>query len=411
MYLHIIGEASPGNHYLVRFQDRLVWVVVLERGAGYCTINIKGLELQETSCHTAEAARIDDIFESAFERDRPLPCGLNKYPLHCLTPADACLISAFSDARNVLTGVIDNPSSTEMTMNAFLKSLVWILLKYVNQMKKKNEAEKNANKSVKKDLSVVSKNEKHELMEMKLNQNSNFNGHIPEVETRKAPLAPLVPDFVDDTRSPTPPPVFNKKPNMSVDSWGSIDSFVDSLFSDDGNQKKTKKKHKKEEKPKLPAVQPPARKQSPDIEDLFDDFDMGLPAYDVTKPKPYTQNKFTNSKTTKKFSNSIFRPQTNIAGSPDFKSPYSSQMSMPKAWRELPLDNSQVSRLLSKFPRDWYKYVLSCLDWFNEDQPKEKIIQEVMMDDTLLNAYAQLTMACYSIFDSQGMFFSNSSLY
>ena len=55
--LLFVGEPQVGNHYLMRYQDRMVWVNVLERGAAYCTVSVKGLELQETSCHTAEAAR------------------------------------------------------------------------------------------------------------------------------------------------------------------------------------------------------------------------------------------------------------------------------------------------------------------------------------------------------------------
>ena len=43
---------------------------VLEKGHGFLTFNIKGLELQETSCHSLEATRIDDIFDATFERKR-----------------------------------------------------------------------------------------------------------------------------------------------------------------------------------------------------------------------------------------------------------------------------------------------------------------------------------------------------
>ncbi|PNI83662.1 PCNX4 isoform 11, partial [Pan troglodytes] len=54
-----LGLLLPGSHYLGRFQDRLIWIMILECGYTYCSINIKGLELQETSCHTAEARRVD----------------------------------------------------------------------------------------------------------------------------------------------------------------------------------------------------------------------------------------------------------------------------------------------------------------------------------------------------------------
>ena len=51
-HVHVPGEPTPGRHFLIRFQDRLVWIQVLEQGHGYCTVSVKGLELQETSCHT-----------------------------------------------------------------------------------------------------------------------------------------------------------------------------------------------------------------------------------------------------------------------------------------------------------------------------------------------------------------------
>ncbi|WAR18991.1 PCX4-like protein [Mya arenaria] len=391
-----IGEASAGNHYLVRFQDRLVWVVILERGTGYCTINVKGLELQETSCHTVEAARIDDIFETALEPREGCHTSfgkLNEYPLHTLTPVDACYLDAYSDARNVLTGIIDNPSASEETMKAFLRSLLWVLLKYVKN--NKNKVMKNAKgESMIKELSFVTRTEKHELKE--LNSNNNMRNTSVQKQSNRTALPPLIPDFMQERRSPSPPvvtKVTNKQKKMAS-SWGSLDSFTDSIFSDDGTT--IQKKPSKPPRPLHQSTQ--SRTKSPDIEDMLDELDMGLPAYDVTKPKPQMQNKFS----TKSFGNTIYKPQTNLAGSPDFKSPYSSQLSLPKEWRELPLDNSQVSRLVAKFPTDWFKHVLSCLDLGSEKESREKVLKDVMADDALHNCYAQLTMACYSIFESQG---------
>lgn len=42
-YFLCLGSLSPGSHFLGRFQDRMVWIMILERGYGYCTINIKVL--------------------------------------------------------------------------------------------------------------------------------------------------------------------------------------------------------------------------------------------------------------------------------------------------------------------------------------------------------------------------------
>lgn len=36
-----VGSLAPGSHFLGRFQDRMVWITILERGYGYCTVNLK----------------------------------------------------------------------------------------------------------------------------------------------------------------------------------------------------------------------------------------------------------------------------------------------------------------------------------------------------------------------------------
>uniref|UniRef100_A0A3P8U5P9 Pecanex-like protein n=1 Tax=Amphiprion percula TaxID=161767 RepID=A0A3P8U5P9_AMPPE len=86
-----LGSLAPGSHFLGRFQDRMVWIMILERGYGYCTVNIKGLELQETSCHTVEARRVDEVFEAAFERPERLGFtqGFNLHWGNALTPCAA----------------------------------------------------------------------------------------------------------------------------------------------------------------------------------------------------------------------------------------------------------------------------------------------------------------------------------
>lgn len=49
-----VGTLAPGSHFLVRFQDRMVWITILEKGYGYCTVNIKvpypcvGLTISQT---------------------------------------------------------------------------------------------------------------------------------------------------------------------------------------------------------------------------------------------------------------------------------------------------------------------------------------------------------------------------
>ncbi|KAK3580880.1 hypothetical protein CHS0354_032942 [Potamilus streckersoni] len=418
-----LGEPNPGNHYLARFQDRLVWIQILERGAGYCCVSIKGLELQETSCHTAEAARIDEIFEAAFEKDGGSPLGsLNPYPLHTLTSVDAAYLKTYSDAKNVLTGIIDNPNSVPMTMDAFLKSLVWVLLHYVNEMKRK-EAKINKEKSkVSTDLLISSKAEKHELKEANFNKTSQ--ALVEKVKPKLEPVQPLVPiveilDSTDRTFSPLPP--IGNANLKRKSSWGSLDSFTESIFSDSGDERS-----KKKGKPKVsdsgdsyygPLVVSKGNsplKKSKDIDDLFQELDLGLPAVNVTKSKEIFEANARIQQShgyKQSYGSAIYKPQTNLAGSPDFKCPFSVHMSLPKSWREIPLDQGQVSRQLGKFPQDWFKYVLSTLDWSAFGNPSHDVVSQVTQDEILLKCYAQLIMACYSIYDAQGGFGGAHFLY
>lgn len=40
-FFSCLGLSLPGSHYLCRFQDRLMWILVLEKGFTYCGVNIK----------------------------------------------------------------------------------------------------------------------------------------------------------------------------------------------------------------------------------------------------------------------------------------------------------------------------------------------------------------------------------
>ena len=375
----ISGEAFVGNHYLVRFQDRLVWIMILERGAGYCTISVKGLELQETSCHTTEAARLDDIYEEAFPEKLGC-CPLNQYPLHTLTLMGIEPVKTYSDARNVLTGIIDQPGSFDIVMSSFIKSLVWVFLHHANKLKIQ-EQQKNQEKGNSKSGSE---------------NNNNLSGRISKASLQHNDQAVIALETYAGRPS-------SSKQNKMNSSWGSLDSFADSIFSEDEftDRKNVTTKKQEPKKPKSPGFGAPAKNASKfddDIEDLMNDFELGLPALDKNKKTPAmgTVSKIDSKKT----SNGIFKPMTNLAGSPDFKCSHSVHVSLPQKWRELPLEPSQVSRYMGKFPKDWFRYVLGTLDWSGVKGPVSQVKEQVANDDVLVNCYSQLVMACYSIFDT-----------
>ena len=155
---------TKSDFMLVRYQDRLIVVQILERGYKYCTLIARGLELQETSCHTVEAARVDDIFEDVFTKDRTSACGINPYPLHTLTPLNCLVVETYSDAHNVLTGVIDQPENIQKQSVNFMKCLVWVLLNH--------QKDEKANDG--KDSSVLENTEGLETSEVTEFKDDNF---------------------------------------------------------------------------------------------------------------------------------------------------------------------------------------------------------------------------------------------
>ena len=138
-------SATPGTYLLLRFEDRLSVVTFLEHGYGHCALAIKCLELQETSCHSIEATRIDNIFEDAYNPGST-SCPkfwFNTHFSNTLQPVDSEVIKVYSDAHNVLTGIIDQPSSLSHFPDNLIKCIVWVFYHHFTQ------AAANKQKSVK----------------------------------------------------------------------------------------------------------------------------------------------------------------------------------------------------------------------------------------------------------------------
>lgn len=122
----VAGSVLAGNQYVLRFEDRMIWLQVLEHGHNYVTIVMKGLELQETSCHTIEAAELDVLFEEAFNFVNRKRC-INTRCYNCVTPLDSVIVRSYSDTKNVLTGVIDSPVTLNSIPEIFPKVLSLML--------------------------------------------------------------------------------------------------------------------------------------------------------------------------------------------------------------------------------------------------------------------------------------------
>ena len=86
-----------------------------------------GLELQETSCHSLEVTRIDDIFQETFERNS----ALNYFAFHTLTPLLSLPVSMYSSSKNILTGIIESPDTLILISKVFSKTLIWYYVKTI----------------------------------------------------------------------------------------------------------------------------------------------------------------------------------------------------------------------------------------------------------------------------------------
>ena len=119
----IIPQA--GDQILFRFQDRIVWASILEVGSTFFTVTFQGLELQETSCHTVEATKLDDLFEFSVS-----PAIFNPLPFHTLQHIETVTIVTYSDAKNVMTGIIDQPDNLNRLSDRLIKCLIWVMSEF-----------------------------------------------------------------------------------------------------------------------------------------------------------------------------------------------------------------------------------------------------------------------------------------
>uniref|UniRef100_A0A8D2AMA4 Pecanex-like protein n=1 Tax=Sciurus vulgaris TaxID=55149 RepID=A0A8D2AMA4_SCIVU len=334
-----LGLLLPGSHYLGRFQDRLIWIMILERGYTYCCVNIKGLELQETSCHTAEAQRVDEVFDSAFEPEEYTKvCSLNEHFGNVLTPCTVLPVKLYSDARNVLSGIIDSHENLKEFKGDLVKVLVWILIQYCAKRPSMQE-----------------------------------NIHNCESK-RETPLVILpASNTSPHTKSPEDTDSLNSE---TFDDWSD-----DNIFDDEPSIKK------KEEKPQLKDFEGtnlpiPGSVDSQRVGDhstgtvaensLYKAVMLGYPAVDKGK-------------------------QEDMACVPlmDFTCSHSHLLSLPEEWRSNLMPNSTMKELSSLFPEDWYLFVLRQLKCFHSEEKASTLLEEIAKDKVLKDFYVQTVMTCY----------------
>ncbi|XP_046503587.1 pecanex-like protein 4 isoform X1 [Equus quagga] len=344
-----LGLLLPGSHYLGRFQDRLIWIMILEHGYTYCCINIKGLELQETSCHTAEARKVDEVFEGAFEQEEyTRVCSISEHFGNVLTPCTILPVKLYSDARNVLSGIIDSHDNLKEFKGDLVKVLVWILVRYCSRR-------------------------------------SSMQENVQKIENKGKASLIILPDLntSPQTQSPEDTGSLNSE---TLDDWSD-----DNVFDDE-----TTIKTGKEEKDQLKVLQGinvpiPGSVVSQRVDDhstgtvpensLYKAVILGYPAIDKGKHEDM-----------------VFIPLK------EFSCPHSHLLSLPEEWTSNCLPNSKMKEMSSLFPEDWYQFVLRQLECFHSEENVPNVLEEIAKDRVLKDFYVHVVLTCYfSLFGVDNM--------
>ncbi|NXO18265.1 PCX4 protein, partial [Oriolus oriolus] len=333
-----LGLSLPGSHYLCRFQDRLMWILVLEKGFTYCGVNIKGLELQETSCHAAEAHRVDEIFEMAFEhQEHTRILSPNPHFGHILTPCTVVPVRLYSDARNVLSGIIDSHDNLKHLKDDFVKVLVWMLVQYCYKKSKTWESPGSADK-----------NKQGSFPE---NQHSGTVKGSRALREEDSFSVDTVEDWTDDSD------IFDFEPNSRTRDRkepGQLGLMSKVHLSIPGSVETQSQDFLQEMSPE---------------DKLNRAVVLGLPALDKGK-------------------------QPEVLPRVEFSCSYSELLSIPEEWRTAPVPSSKVSEMRQRFPEEWYHFVLSQLDFFHLKEKPSSLLTDLMQDKALKDLYIHGVLSC-----------------
>lgn len=303
--------------------------------------------MQETSCHTAEARRVDEVFESAFEQEEYVKlCSINEHFGNVLTPCTVLPVKLYSDARNVLSGIIDSHDNLKEFKGDLVKVLLWILVQYCSRRSGMLE---NAHKTENKGKSSLI--------------------ILPALNTEPQTESP------EDTDS------LNSE---------NLDDWSDDVFGEEPTIKKGK--DEKDQLKVLPGINLPipGSVESQDIgshstntvteESLYQAVALGYPAIDKGK-------------------------QEAMAYIPlmEFSCSHSHLLSLPEEWMSNCLPKSKVKEMSSLFPEDWYQFILRQLECFPSKENASNV-EEIAKDRVLKDLYVHTVMTCYfSLFGVDNM--------
>lgn len=292
------SNIGADTYFLSRFQDRIIWIQVLESSNAYCIVNVKGLELQETSCHTREAQYIDESFELTFENPygtnannaSKACCNLNPNRYDCIQPCDLLIFKAYSDAKNTLVGILDSNDSHKLICDLYLKVLHYFLVKYLLENNKIDNKQITLKSTVLKETKVT-QFEKPENKSKVIEPIKATTTPVASLSTISKPppnrLQPIQQQKTEHV-STLPDINSNKKPTrisqLDLPDWSDTDSILNDFIDDiDKTKKKSIKKIEKKKTSEELFEESKLDKSQSIASD--DEFDSGL--FDITTGNGY----------------------------------------------------------------------------------------------------------------------------
>ncbi|XP_047499050.1 pecanex-like protein 4 [Penaeus chinensis] len=456
-----LGLVEPGEHFLLRFEDRFLWIQILECGYTFQYYSVKGLELQETSCHTAEASRVDANFSRAFDsHGAEGPTCLNPHAAHTLTPLTQINVLGYSDTKNVLTGVIDSPDTLKVVNDYFQKALLYVIFdcivnrsallgnSFIEVERRTSSSANSRSGDVLKSLPKLSRrtevhfeenvplNDMEEGQEQNKDRVSTMSGRISQLSSKTPSGRSSRLAWIDDQRL-YGPVVEISPPSSWDDSEDPLDqsSSKKRRLNPKRNEDIMNAKNKDRNQTSLPPIHSKPQTYLSSLEDLTDvsdkvqflpgimydsSSDDGLEAHAVGgQPKATHRSKL---KSPAKINMRVIS-RTELR-TPIYNSPLSAALAPSSSWfLDLPLESEMIDEVQDNFPHAWFKFLLNHFGrMYVENRShrsadskasrasrgsgpsstksagdKEDQIQRMQYDETLEESYRYLIGACHVI--------------
>lgn len=328
---------------------------------------------------------MDEVFEAAFERPERLGFtqGLNLHWGNALTPCAALAVRVYSDARNVLSGIIDSHDNLRKLQDDFLKVLVWLLLRYGVQKHKGflwSSGEDGPGLGGRKSQSSqVAQTACKQPLEAAVVVESNVSSlHFRQDSSSLTSFG----DWSDEDDLFGPQPARRtvalvtaevQAGHTSLQTGASLPGSVemDSLF----------------ENMALSALQP--------LQPLGLGIGIGMPAVDRGH----------NSEVPGELPLPGPLPQLN------FSCPQSEAFNLPTGWRTAPLLPSKLLQLRHLFPEDWFRFALGRVGPTVQGDSSEDMTKALKEDDVLKDLHAQVALSCLISMGAESAFTSPSYVY